>query len=237
MAYKDAILFDNADFVDRPPVLKNVEDAYAIVMPSHDMEPRYRQGDTLYVNPEILPERDDDVVIHLKFKNHTVCIIREAVLVENAAPDEEFEVPSYGVLSLATKEAILDAARHNDFMENEEIEQIRADGGTMFNYYGLMGSNADWFVEQNPEDEITLMKDGVTGEPITNKDGSDVTVAEFNRLAEELGTTSDCTAIAVHTIVGMQRHRFQKNRIDFRATDAISAKPEVGEVKMVLKSN
>ena len=238
MAYKDAILFDNADFVDRQPVLKNVEDAYAIVMPSHDMEPRYRQGDTLHVNPEISPERGDDVVIHLKFKNHTVCIIREVILMENASADEEFEVPSYGVLSLADKEKIVEAAYHWERHEDvEQIAKIREDGGTMFNYYGLMSSNADWFIEQNPEDENTLMKDEVTGLPLVNKDGSHVTSAYFNQLAEELGATIDGIAMAVHTIVGMQRHRLHSSRAEWRAANAVSAKPEFGEVKIVTESN
>ena len=91
MAYKDAILFENADLVDRPPVLKNVKGAYAVFMPSLKMEPRYRQGDTLYVNPEISPERGDDVVIHLEFKDRTVCIVRELVLTVNLASDDQNE--------------------------------------------------------------------------------------------------------------------------------------------------
>ena len=157
---------------------------------------------------------------------------------ENAAADGEIEIPSYGVLSLATKEKILEAAYHWErYEEIEEIEKIRAEGGHMFNYFGLMSSNADWFVEQNPEDEISLMKDGVTGVPLTNKDGSDVTVADFNRLAEELGATNHGIAIAVHTIVGMQRHRLQGERVELRATNAISAKAEVGEVKIVTENN
>lgn len=235
IAYKDAILFENGDLVDRHPVLKNVSEAYAVVMPSHDMEPRYRQGDTLYVNPEISPERGDDVVIHFEFKNRIVCIVREVILVENAAPDDEIEIPSYGVLSLATKLSILEAASHRD--TDEEIEKIRADGGTMFNYYGLMASNAQWIIEQNPEDEITLMKDGVTGEPLTNKDGSNVTVAAFNRLAEDAGATRDVTAMAVHTIVGTQRHRFQSERIELRASRTMTAKPEVGQATVVTENN
>lgn len=206
MDYADAILVDNPDHVDRPPFLKNVVGAYAVVMPSHEMEPRYRQGDTLYVNPEILPDRFDDVVIHLKFKHHKVCIIREAVCIENAAADGDQEIPSYGVLSLTTKEAILlDISRANS-------EEIIKDGGTMFNTYPLMASEAEWFTLADVTEESSQTEQGIWKNPI----GKPV-------------------AIDIHPIVGMQRHRLQTNReqVHLKANSILAARPEVGQATVV----
>ena len=63
--YDDGNLMDAHDFTSVPPNVLNVPDAYAVVMPTDYMEPRFRQGDTLYVDPELQPYYGDDVVIKL----------------------------------------------------------------------------------------------------------------------------------------------------------------------------
>ena len=229
MAYKDAILFENADLVDRPPVLKNVKGAYAVFMPSLNMEPRYRQGDTLSVNPEISPERGDDVVIHLEFKDRTVCIVRELVLTVNLASDDQNEFFRYGVISAMEKHAMLASAT-----DQRNEEKLTLENGEKFDAFKwLIDNYAHWFVEQNPEDEITLLKDGVTGEMFTNDDGDYVTVADANRLAGNLGATNIVTAMAIHTIVGTQRNRFKSAAANLEATSVMTAKPEVGQATVV----
>ena len=207
MAYEDAILFDNPDYVDRPPFLKNVTGAYAVVMPSYEMEPRYRQGDTLYVNPEILPERGDDVVIHLKFKHHTVCIIREAIFAENAAADDEEEVPSYGCLSLADKQVIIQEA------SQAKSEEAIKDGGTMFNLFPILADAVEYFMMVDTEDKARQSKHGMW----TNPEGMPV-------------------MIDIHPIVGTKRHRFVSERVELRATNTMAGKAEVGDVTIVTEN-
>lgn len=236
MAYKDAILFENGDLVDRHPVLKNVTDAYAVVMPSHDMEPRYRQGDTLYVNPEISPEDGDDVVIHLKFNHHDVCIIREVISTKVDCPDGLNENTQYGVLSLASKQAHEEEA----WLAKREKEPTVDDhffGGSMFDFHPSLSDNAEWFEEQNPDDELTFKKDE-KGQPLLNaEDNSSMTVAEFNRLAESMGAKRCVKAVAIHTIVGTQRHRLISAKAHLKATSVMTAKPEVGQATVVTENN
>jgi hypothetical protein len=157
-----------------------------------------------------LPDRFDDVVIHLKFKHHKVCIIREAVCMENAASDDDDqEIPSYGVLSLTTKEAILlNISRANS-------EEILKDGGTMFNTYPLMASEAEWFTFADVTEESSQTEQGIWKNPI----GKPI-------------------AIDIHVIVGMQRHRLQTNReqVHLKANSILAARPELGSPKMTVTS-
>ena len=63
------------------------------------MEPRYRAGDTLFVNPELMPFYGDDVVIHVKYKDRAICLIREVIQLEAIYDeDNDINLPSYGVL-------------------------------------------------------------------------------------------------------------------------------------------
>ena len=105
--YDDGVMMANEEYVSAPPFLNDVPDAYAIVMPADTMEPRYRAGDTLYVNPEILPYYGDDVVIHIQFKNRACAIIREVIKLEGVFTGEHDEpIPAFAVLSLSEKEEL-----------------------------------------------------------------------------------------------------------------------------------
>ena len=113
-------------------------------------------------------------------------------------------------------------------------EKLTLENGEKFDAFKwLIDNYAHWFVEQNPEDEITLLKDGVTGEMFTNDDGDYVTVADANRLAGNLGATNIVTAMAIHTIVGTQRNRFKSAAANLEATSVMTAKPEVGQATVV----
>ena len=74
-------------------------------MPDIMMEPRYRQGDVLYVNPEIQPIRGDDVVVQLAYKDRLIAVVGELVGIEKDTPDAGFEEPNpaYGVITLQDK--------------------------------------------------------------------------------------------------------------------------------------
>lgn len=49
----------------RPPVLDGVRDAYAVYVDGASMYPRYKSGETVWVNPNRPPRREDDVIVQL----------------------------------------------------------------------------------------------------------------------------------------------------------------------------
>lgn len=74
------LIEDNAaDTMPRPRSLEDKEDAYALVINSEFMQPRLKIGDTVFVDPSVIPARGDDVVIQLEYKDRTVAVVREIV--------------------------------------------------------------------------------------------------------------------------------------------------------------
>lgn len=63
----DAIPFDDegAGFIERPPALSGVRGAYAAYVVGDSMEPRYRSGEVVYINPRQPPKRNDYVAVQL----------------------------------------------------------------------------------------------------------------------------------------------------------------------------
>jgi len=49
----------------RPPMLEGVPDAYAIYVDGDSMYPRYKPGETVWINPSKPPSRGDDVIVQL----------------------------------------------------------------------------------------------------------------------------------------------------------------------------
>jgi hypothetical protein len=210
--YQDGVLVDNPDWIEGPPVLRNVPDAYAVVMPDISMEPRYREGDILFVNPEIYPTRGDDVVVQLKYKDRTICIIREVVFMENAAPeDADYEVPSYGVISLIDKETIMKA----NYPVNEDGEPM----GARHNPWALLTSNADCFTISETEEKAAEMLESNVSNVWTEDSGKPL-------------------AIDIHPIVATQRYRFlERVTVSLKATSTKTAKAEVGQPTIVTENN
>lgn len=58
------------EYVRRPPALMNVPDAYAIYVSGSSMEPRYLQGELLFVHPHRPPRHGDPVLIQAKYREH-----------------------------------------------------------------------------------------------------------------------------------------------------------------------
>lgn len=77
--FPDGILLENQDFTEAPASLRNVPNAYAVVVTSDHMEPRYRIGDVLFVNPDEEPLIGDDVVLRFKYRNRSVGVVREVI--------------------------------------------------------------------------------------------------------------------------------------------------------------
>ncbi len=55
-------------FTRRPPALLSTPDAYALYVAGESMEPRYRSGDVVYVNPHRPCRQGDDVVIQTRLR-------------------------------------------------------------------------------------------------------------------------------------------------------------------------
>lgn len=49
----------------RPPNLDGVRDAYAVYVDGDSMYPRYKPGETVWINPSRPPTREDDVIVQL----------------------------------------------------------------------------------------------------------------------------------------------------------------------------
>ena len=67
-------------YVDRPPNLNGVEDAFAVEMVGDAMEPRFRAGEILHIHPGRAVARGDDVLVEMKDGRATV---REFVRIDN----------------------------------------------------------------------------------------------------------------------------------------------------------
>lgn len=53
------------DYVDCPPSLENVPNAYAVYIDGESMAPRFRPGETVWVHPTKPARRGDDVVVQI----------------------------------------------------------------------------------------------------------------------------------------------------------------------------
>ena len=130
--YYDSLLLENADSTETLPSLRHVLGAYAVVMPSDTMEPRYRQGDVLFVNPELQPYYGDDVVLRVQFKNRTIGVIRELLNQEAVWDEQPDPKQSVGLISLKDKEKF---SLKND---NKYIDYL--------DDHLHLSEKADWFV-------------------------------------------------------------------------------------------
>jgi phage repressor protein C with HTH and peptisase S24 domain len=69
------------DYVRRPPGLMNAKRVFAIYVQGESMEPRYENGDLVYLNPDRPARSGDDVVIQMKPNGHKAgdCFIKRLV--------------------------------------------------------------------------------------------------------------------------------------------------------------
>ena len=66
-----------ATSIPTPSMLQGKSGAYALTVINSDMDPRYSEGDTVFVDPNLPPVVEDDVVITLHFAERSVAIIRQ----------------------------------------------------------------------------------------------------------------------------------------------------------------
>ena len=217
--YFDGVIKDNAQQVEEPPYLRNCN-GYAVTITSDTMRPRYKAGDIVFCNPEIEPQRGDDVCIQLQYADHTICIVRELVDMQPFGIAKiDLNAYTYGVMT-ASEIDELRCANYKAEHYNDWIEDM-----------GYLLPQLEWFVEQDPEDESRSVIDGKKDEAIKTKDNTEVTVADLNRMADRLGASGLVRAIDVHTIVGSQRYRSPRQRRNvFMEAEPLTMKAEVGQV-------
>ncbi|MCW5615854.1 MAG: helix-turn-helix transcriptional regulator [Rhodocyclaceae bacterium] len=95
----DGFFFDNGiaqTYIARPAELLRVASAYAIFMHGHSMDPRFHEGEVLYVNPIRPPKSGDYVVIEFKdgrgLVKRLVRRTARAIIVEQYNPKKTFEI-------------------------------------------------------------------------------------------------------------------------------------------------
>lgn len=178
--FDDGVLVDDTDFTVPPPAIMNVPNSYAVVVPTDDMEPRFRKGDTVFVDPELAPYYGDDVVIKLYYELQTIMIIRQIANLEAVFDEDNEPIPQYGVLTAAE---ILnlerEMARSGDTQEEvwHPVDRLE-----------MLSKNAKWFTlypeySDAPEEVLISEMDANDGHPF---------------------------AINVEVIVASERHRYAR---------------------------
>lgn len=225
------VLLNNEDTVEGPPYLRNVKDAYSIVMPDDSMIPRYRRGDTLFVNPEVYAMSGDDVVIQLKLGERLMCIVGEVHTVDKVAdPDAEHELTSYAIISCSRKQ--------NLYCEQRLKAATDADYklGDLQDSWNKITKHCDWYTIYDSDDLDKVMMDTNTGKPILRKDGYPLTEREFKEKSGGIGISRSFMAVDIHVIVGTHRQRFNPERMDATAhivaKSIMTAKAEVGKLEI-----
>ena len=79
------------DWVPRHPAQSGIDNAFAIYVSSNTMEPRYFQGELVYLHPGRPPEMNRDCIIEMK--NGTVCVRRFMRWNENKIRVAQFNPP------------------------------------------------------------------------------------------------------------------------------------------------
>jgi phage repressor protein C with HTH and peptisase S24 domain len=67
------------DELARPPQLMKVKNAYAVAISGESMEPRYRPGEIVYVNPSRPARRGDDVVVQVMQSGELSGFVKEFI--------------------------------------------------------------------------------------------------------------------------------------------------------------
>lgn len=143
--FPDGILLENQDFTEAPASLRNVLDAYAVVVNSNHMEPRYRIGDVLFVNPDEEPLIGDDVVLRFKYKNRSVGVVRELI--------DKDDIPSVALITARQKQELIyqKLAAVDEYVDRDTMQKLFND-----NAFQIVIDNDETETEQSDNDEDIL---------------------------------------------------------------------------------
>ena len=65
--------------IRKPSFLEYSDTAYAMTVYGTAMQPRFKEGDIIYADPQLTPQNEDDVVLSFKFDSSFVGVVRELV--------------------------------------------------------------------------------------------------------------------------------------------------------------
>ncbi|MGE0726021.1 MAG: XRE family transcriptional regulator [Alphaproteobacteria bacterium] len=89
--------FDPIEWIERPGELRDVAGAFAVYVVNDSMEPKYEQGDMLYIHPSRAPRRQSHVVI---VKTDGTALVKrlvrmdvDEVVVRQYNPPAEYAIP------------------------------------------------------------------------------------------------------------------------------------------------
>lgn len=93
------ITFDPISYMKMPAVLQDVKGGYGLLLTGESMVPAYRPGETVLVNPNLPPARDEDVVLyHTSDTDENQAIIKRLIgyndrewFLEQYNPAKEFK--------------------------------------------------------------------------------------------------------------------------------------------------
>lgn len=133
--YPDGVLLQGGDTTEVPPMLQHVIGGYAVVMPSDAMEPRYREGDVLFVNPEQQVYYGDDVVLRVRYKNRTIGVVREVINQE----------PTYGLRPDPMQAVALMPAQLKQQLTFEKSGEVEGEIDPL-ELFEFLSEKSDWIV-------------------------------------------------------------------------------------------
>ena len=79
------------EYVDRHPLMASSANGYAVFVVGTSMEPRFREGEIVYVRPGKPPRKGDDVVVQIEDGKTRTAIVKEYV----SADDDEVTLRQY----------------------------------------------------------------------------------------------------------------------------------------------
>lgn len=95
------------EYIIAHPSLASSSAGYAVFVVGTSMEPRYREGEIVFVKPGKPPRRGDDVVVQLEDDKARTAIVKEFVSADNDHitlrqynPDTEISLPRESVVSI-----------------------------------------------------------------------------------------------------------------------------------------
>lgn len=133
------------DNTPRPPMLDDVKGGYAVQLNTNHMSPRYGDGDTLYINPELHAYYSDDVAIQLLYQKKFYTFVTRVLKMERFYSKDNREWLGYGCMSYADEDALVRDAIDEGWDQDEfESERDKA---------------MDWFLFPDTPEMFDLERD------------------------------------------------------------------------------
>jgi hypothetical protein len=77
------ILEKTGAVIPRPSIVDGINDAYAFVTPDNEMNPAFREGEKLVIDPTATPVTNDYVICTKKINDKPIAVVREIIKIDN----------------------------------------------------------------------------------------------------------------------------------------------------------